>query len=371
MMSRGVRGAVRFGLPSFVLIGKSSFELVYGFKPKLSHLRSFRCLYFSSILNNSDKFSARSEKCVLISFSTTKKAYKVYSLESKLISYSRDVNETVSPFKMNSSLEQNYHILKDSFDNDLNNIIFFNEHKFDSQTSFRPYDDERGTSTPNDDGNDQPCTRSSDTSDVNEVDFATSIGDNPSSEGNVPSFSNLNSQRDLPENISQEQHSIRKSSRLVKMSAKFNDYVVGSSRKYGLEKYVSYSNLSKHNYFLSTTLNKSTEPNTYYKAIQNHNWIEAMNNEIEALNMNNTWTICDLPEGRKSVGSKWLFKIKYKSTGSIKRYKAMLVAKGFSQREGSDYMETFSLVVKMSTVRCCQDRDPTQDRFRLCKIEII
>ncbi|GJZ89010.1 ribonuclease H-like domain-containing protein [Tanacetum coccineum] len=197
-------------LPSFVLIGKSSFELVYGFKPKLSHLRSFGCLCFSSILNNSDKFSARDVKFY----------------------------ETVSPFKMNSYLEQNHHILEDSSDNDLNNIKFFDEHKFDSQTSSRPYDDGRGTSTPNDDGNDQPCTRSSDTSDVSEVDFETSIGDNPSSEGNVPSSSNLNSQRDLPENISQEQHSIRKSSRLVKMPAKFNDYVVGSSRKYGLEKYV-------------------------------------------------------------------------------------------------------------------------------------
>ncbi|GJU37393.1 putative RNA-directed DNA polymerase [Tanacetum coccineum] len=68
-------------LPSSVLNGKSPFELVYGFKLKLSHLRSFGCLCFSSVLNNSDKFSSKSEKCVLIGFSTTKKAYKVYSLE--------------------------------------------------------------------------------------------------------------------------------------------------------------------------------------------------------------------------------------------------------------------------------------------------
>ncbi|GJT24837.1 ribonuclease H-like domain-containing protein [Tanacetum coccineum] len=77
-----------------------------------------------------------------------------------------------------------------------------------------------------------------------------------------------------------------------------------------------------------------------------------MNNEIEALNRNNTWTICDLPKGRKLVGSKWLFKIKYKSASEIKRYKVRLVSKGFSQREGFDYLETFSPVVKMSTVRC-------------------
>ncbi|GJZ42665.1 putative reverse transcriptase domain-containing protein, partial [Tanacetum coccineum] len=53
-------------LTSFVLNGKSPFELVYGFKPKLSHLRSFGCLCFSSVFNNSDKFSAKSEKCEAI-----------------------------------------------------------------------------------------------------------------------------------------------------------------------------------------------------------------------------------------------------------------------------------------------------------------
>ncbi|GJT66989.1 ribonuclease H-like domain-containing protein [Tanacetum coccineum] len=77
-----------------------------------------------------------------------------------------------------------------------------------------------------------------------------------------------------------------------------------------------------------------------------------MNNEIEALNRYNTWTVCDLLVGRKAVGSKWLWKIKYKYTGEIERNKARVVAKGFSQRKGFDYLETFSHVVKMSIVRC-------------------
>nr|GEZ75677.1 ribonuclease H-like domain-containing protein [Tanacetum cinerariifolium] len=82
------------------------------------------------------------------------------------------------------------------------------------------------------------------------------------------------------------------------------------------------------------------------------NRVEAMNNEIEALNRNNTWTIYDLLVGRKPIGSKWIWKIKHKALGKIKRYKTRLVAKGFSQRKGFDYEETFSLVVKMVTVRC-------------------
>nr|GEU41166.1 hypothetical protein [Tanacetum cinerariifolium] len=169
--------------------------------------------------------------------------------------------------------------------------------EFDNQTSSRPHDNGRVSSAPNDDGNDQPCTRGFDTFDNSEADFATSMGDNPSSEANVHS-SNMNNQnaQNLPKNISQVQPDLRRPGRNIKLPARFNDYVVGSSRKYGLEKYVSYSNLSKINYCFSTTFNKSSKPTTYYEAVKNPSWIKAMNNEIEAINRNNTWTICDLPE---------------------------------------------------------------------------
>ncbi|GJX04424.1 phospholipase-like protein [Tanacetum coccineum] len=67
---------------------------------------------------------------------------------------------------------------------------------------------------------------------------------------------------------------------------------------------------------------------------------------------NNTWTECELPPGRKPIESKWIWKIKYKASGEIERYKARIMAKGFSQKEGFDYDKTFSPVVKMVTVRC-------------------
>ncbi|GKD42812.1 hypothetical protein Tco_1267457, partial [Tanacetum coccineum] len=77
---------------------------------------------------------------------------------------------------------------------------------------------------------------SSDTSDDSDADFATFMGDNPYSKGNDPYSSNMNTQSDLPESNSQVQPNIRKSSIFMKMPVKFNDNVVGSSRKYRLEK---------------------------------------------------------------------------------------------------------------------------------------
>uniref|UniRef100_A0A8R7UCU5 Reverse transcriptase Ty1/copia-type domain-containing protein n=1 Tax=Triticum urartu TaxID=4572 RepID=A0A8R7UCU5_TRIUA len=73
--------------------------------------------------------------------------------------------------------------------------------------------------------------------------------------------------------------------------------------------------------------------------------------ELNALEKNRTWELVHLPEGKKAVSCKWIYTVKQNPEGKIERYKARLVARGYSQTYGIDYDETFAPVAKMSTVR--------------------
>ncbi|KAM2116752.1 hypothetical protein ACFX1R_010393 [Malus domestica] len=75
-----------------------------------------------------------------------------------------------------------------------------------------------------------------------------------------------------------------------------------------------------------------------------------MSEELQALEENCTWSILQLPPGKKAVGSHWVYKTKLKADGSIERHKARLVARSFTQTLGIDYKETFTSMTKMNTV---------------------
>nr|KYP52900.1 Retrovirus-related Pol polyprotein from transposon TNT 1-94 [Cajanus cajan] len=120
---------------------------------------------------------------------------------------------------------------------------------------------------------------------------------------------------------------------------------------YPLANYLSFRNFSPTHKAFLTSLNTTTTPTSLSEALSDKKWKQAMDVEMEALEKNSTWDLVALPNGKKPVGCKWVYTIKYKADGSIERYKARLVAKGFTQTYGVDYMETFAPVAKMNTVR--------------------
>ncbi|GJS02148.1 retrovirus-related pol polyprotein from transposon TNT 1-94 [Tanacetum coccineum] len=124
-----------------------------------------------------------------------------------------------------------------------------------------------------------------------------------------------------------------------------------SGTPYPIAHYVNCDRFSScHRTFLEA-IEKEREPVTYYEAIKDKRWRSAMDSELEALEQNKTWTIEKLPPNKKALGCKWVYKIKYKSDGTIERFKARLVILGNHQVAGVDYSETFAPVAKMVTVR--------------------
>nr|KYP72222.1 hypothetical protein KK1_004809 [Cajanus cajan]KYP72256.1 hypothetical protein KK1_004844 [Cajanus cajan] len=108
---------------------------------------------------------------------------------------------------------------------------------------------------------------------------------------------------------------------------------------------------AKAGIFKPKVLLATTEPSNHIQALAISEWKQAMQVEYNALLYNKTWSLVQLSPCRKAVTCKWLFKIKYDTKGKISRHKARLVAPGFTQQEGLDFIETFNPVVKPVTVR--------------------
>lgn len=110
----------------------------------------------------------------------------------------------------------------------------------------------------------------------------------------------------------------------------------------------------KPNYATFVYAFMSCDPSTFKQAVSSDSvdlWKGAMKEEFDSLQANRTWKLVDLPTGKSPIKCKWVFKTKRNAHGDVVRHKARLVAKGYTQIEGVDYHETFSPVVRFTTIR--------------------
>ena len=107
----------------------------------------------------------------------------------------------------------------------------------------------------------------------------------------------------------------------------------------------------------------------FEEAVRDKKWQAAMDEEIAAIERNETWELVELPEGHQPIGVKWVYKKKMNAQGKIDRYKARLVAKGYRQKAGIDYDEVFAPVVRMETIRLLISK-AAQNRWPIYQMDV-
>ncbi|KAB2615934.1 hypothetical protein D8674_022522 [Pyrus ussuriensis x Pyrus communis] len=308
-------------LPSRVLGFKSPMEIVKNRKIDLSHLKVFGCICFVHVQSlHRDKLDPRATKCIFLGYSSTQKGYKCYNPQLKRLIVSKDVRfHETNPY---------YSQALDSSSEGENYLELFPLPRTEILATEVP--DAMGpvhhTNIPTEKDN------QASSNDTNNSESIHSI---------APEESFYELQSTAPRrNPTRERHP----------PARLQDFVTYKPR-HPLSHYVSYHKMSpKHTDFMCT-ISEHVEPQSFQEANQSPVWQQTMQDELHALDQHKTWSIETLPKGKKTVGCRWIYKVKFNSDGSIERHKAILVARGFTQTFDVDYKETFAPVAKMNSVR--------------------
>lgn len=287
------------------------------------------------MLKDRNKFSPRAIPCVFLGYPTGYKGYKLLDLESHAVFVSRNVvfHETEFLFKTSE-------LLSESVDMFPNTILLMPSplHFVDSlplpsmhtDCSVHPL-------VPN--TNNLPSTQNAQSSPL-PVDIGVS-GVNevrPRRTTRAPNYLSEYHCSLMPFTITSHQP-LSDSPKLV------------FPTPYPISSVLFYDKLcpSYQSYTLAYTLER--KPRNFKEAMASCMWTKSVNVEHGALEQNRTWDVVSLPKGKNVVGCRWIFTLKFNADGTIERPKSRLVAQGYTQQGSVDYLETFSLVAKLTSVK--------------------
>ena len=341
-------------IPSSPLSHKTPYEILFGHEPTYDHLRVFGCLcYASTLSHNRSKFDPRAKKCVFLGYPFGVKGYKVYDISTKSVFISRDIifhedifpfageNATVvDPFLSDFELQGNASSSL-GIDTFVTLVIIPDTTSVFSHTSApNVLLDFVLTSVSNSVSNSIVSSLPVETSDslladLPDTDFI------PSSHFPLVPPSALLEQASTS-TIKAPPAPTRKSARPSKPPAYLQDYscafanLPASGGPYDIAHSLTYAHLmpSYQSYVLAVSSNPQ-EPQNFFQVVKDPLGREAMDKEIQALEQNHTWELTSLPLGKTPIGCKWVYRIKFKSNGTVDRYKTRLVAKGYTQKEGA------------------------------------
>ncbi|KAJ0502363.1 putative RNA-directed DNA polymerase [Helianthus annuus] len=287
-------------VPTKALKNVTLYQALYGRKPSIRHLRVFGCKAYMKIPSvNTTKLDDRSLPLIYLGSEPGSKAYRLFDPTYKRIHVSRDV-------KFNEREGYDWSLYKESMGigegpewvefNCQPNVEVIVNPPLTITTPQSPQHSENSEQNLN---NEQEQ--------VSELEIETDS-------------------EEFEEPIDQ---SLRRSTRQSVIPRRLNDYVLMAEE----------------------CLMINDEPLTYEEAKHNELWVKAMKEELYSIEENETWELTSLPAGSKSIGLKWVYKIKRDAEGNITKHNARLVAKGYVQQPGIDFEEVFAPVARMETIR--------------------
>lgn len=339
-LSRGfwaeaVHAAVRIinSVPCKGTKDKSPEELWTGRTPDLSTFRVFGCTAFAHVPDQKrTKLDDKGIECTFVGYSDTSKAYRLYCRSTKKIIISRDV----------TFIENEYENINEKNDDD----IFY----LDLQKLYEP-----GEDSCDDDHDDSYISAANDINQEEQTPVEQSVSSTAqgNTDGSIiditdePSTEEENSPTDssFDDSIADDRTNDPSFTTRARV-----DTVVNRAQTRSTSANVS-SPFSLLNASFAFCTRTPTTPKEALESDEKEKWLEAMRSELKSLEENKTWELVDLPSDRKAIKNKWVFARKTDASGKTIKFKARLCAKGFSQREGIDYFETFAPVAKYTSFR--------------------
>ncbi|KMQ88959.1 putative retrotransposon, partial [Lasius niger] len=300
---------------------KTPFELWTGKKPNLSHMRIFGSEAYVHVLNQlTKKLDARAKKMILVGYQGESANYRLYSHETKNVSISRDVvfQEQVEGRKLSEPEISEAELMWPNSTKEKDN-------KSDAGVTIKRFLDERDSII-------IYLIQSAHALSINKVAGAegTAIDNEVVDRGPdniVPTVGNERNVSEVREHRPATAGDTRtlRDRALLKLPARYEINIAEYHVPEAISEAVSGPEGAK--------------------------WKQAIEYELEAHERNKTWTLMPRVSGEKTIDSKWVFKALRNEDGSVWRFKARLCARGFQQREGVDYIETFSPVVRYDSLR--------------------
>ncbi|WVZ51771.1 hypothetical protein U9M48_002882, partial [Paspalum notatum var. saurae] len=292
---------------------KTSYELRFGRQPSIKHFREFGCKCF--VLKKAghlDKFESRCLDGIFLGYASSSRAFRVWILEAKQVvetcevSFDETMPCTTSTFELSGDDEEDTPIFEDEEGADDEPL-----HWLQLPPSATSSDDEGGP---------LPTASSSLPRQQAHAEVGTAEDAGEVTSEIVPS---RQVQWDHP------------SHRIIR----------------DLHQRVTCSSVNSLTFFSHSANVGSFEPRDVSHALSDPNWVNAMHEELENFERNHVWDLVEPPPNGRPIGTKWVFKNKHGENGMVVRNKARLVARGFCQKEGIDYEETFARVARLEAIR--------------------